>query len=247
VLELATGHSARLARGGSGGSIVRRNGTIIRVVAAALVATGAALGAFLVAGVQSAAAATSGAVYAWGRGDLGELGNGTTITPQTTPVAVSLPAGVTATAIAGGGFTGYALGPNGTVYAWGFGLDGQLGNGTTTSVQTTPVVVSLPAGVTATAIAAGAQTGYAIGSNGAVYAWGRGDLGELGNGTTTTTAMTGLRISDGSQRRSPVTESVTSLCIPVMVRVWFEVRRGSASVRSDQPRRESDRRRGESS
>ena len=65
--------------------------------------------------------------------------------------------------------TGYAFGSNGTVYAWGAGGNGELGNGTTTSTQTTPVAVSLPSGVTATSIATGAGTGYAIGSD-ACYA-----------------------------------------------------------------------------
>ena len=174
---------------------MQRNGTTIRVVAAALVAMGTSLGAFLVAGVHSAAAATSGDVYAWGVGSEGELGNGTTTFAQTTPVAVSLPAGVTATAIAGGGATGLAIGSNGTLYAWGFGPEGELGNGTTTAVQTTPVAVSLPAGVTATAIAAGGFAGYAIGSNGTVYAWGVGDEGELGNGTTTSPQTTPVAVS----------------------------------------------------
>ena len=129
---------------------------------------------------------SDGAVYAWGDGLAGQLGNDTT-TSSTTPVVVSLPAGVTATAIAAGAKTGYAIGSDGTLYAWGYGVDGQLGNGTNIigGAATTPVAVALPAGITPTAIAAGASTGYAIGSNGTLYAWGQGDRGELGNGTTT--------------------------------------------------------------
>ena len=144
--------------------------------------TATAIGA---AGYTGYAMGSNGTLYAWGNGADGELGNGTTTAAQATPVAVSLPAGVTATAIAGGEYTAYALGSNGTVYAWGFGTNGELGNGTTTSTQTTPVAVSLPTGVTATAIAAGALNGYALGSNGTLYAWGNGTGGQLGNGTTT--------------------------------------------------------------
>ena len=47
--------------------------------------------------------------------------------------------------------------------------------------------MSMPAGVTATAIAAGADHSLAIGSDGNLYAWGYNGLDELGNGTTTDT------------------------------------------------------------
>ena len=104
---------------------------------------------------------------------------------QTTPVTVSLPGGVTPSAIAAGLGTGYAIGSDGKLYAWGAGDSGQLGNGTMTAAQTTPVAVSLPSGVTPTAIASGSDTGYAIGSDGKLYAWGYGGDGELGDGTMT--------------------------------------------------------------
>ena len=69
----------------------------------------------------------------WGLGSFGELGNGTTTdAQQTTPVSVSLPSGVTPTAIAGAVATGFAIGSDGNLYAWGFGGNGELGNGTTT-------------------------------------------------------------------------------------------------------------------
>ena len=121
-------------------------------------------------------------LYAWGFNADGELGDGTT-TNTDTPVQVSLPSGVAATAIAGGGRTGYAIGSNGKLYAWGDNTYGELGDGTTTSSDT-PVQVSLPTGVTATAIAGSDETGYAIGSNGKLYAWGFNSDGELGDGTT---------------------------------------------------------------
>ncbi|MGA7420393.1 MAG: hypothetical protein WBW80_20535 [Acidimicrobiales bacterium] len=173
------------------------------MVAVALVATRTSLGAFLVAGVHSAAATTSGDLYAWGDGEFGQLGNGTTTISQTTPVVVSLPAGVTVTAIAGGGRNACAIGSNGTLYAWGDDANGGLGNGTTTAEQTSPVPVSLPLGVTATAIAGGAGTGYAIGSNGTLYAWGSGGQGQLGNGTTPTgSPNVGCLLSSSAGSRS---------------------------------------------
>ena len=137
---------------------------------------------------------SDGNLYAWGGNGLGQLGNGTT-SPELTPVTVSLPHGVTPTAIAAGQFTGYAIGSDGNLYAWGDGSSGQLGNGTTTSPQTKPVAVSLPTGVKPTTIAATGNTGYAIGSDGKLYAWGYGGLGSLGNGATPDAQTTPVPVS----------------------------------------------------
>jgi alpha-tubulin suppressor-like RCC1 family protein len=70
----------------------------------------------------------------------------------------------------------------GSAWAWGLNVDGQLGNGTTTS-SSTPVQVSLPSGTTVTAIAGGQYHSLALTSAGQVLAWGDNSFGELGNGT----------------------------------------------------------------
>src|SRR5262249_36298985 len=77
---------------------------------------------------------------------------------------------------------------DGTVYEWGADSNGQLGNNSTTS-SSVPVAVSVTgtpmAGKTVTAIAAGDLHTVALGSDGAVYAWGQNGNGELGNNSTT--------------------------------------------------------------
>ena len=157
--------------------------------AAALAVAGAWPGAARAGGV----AAVPGAAYAWGLNTSGQLGDGATAN-RASPVAVSLPAGVTIAAISGGAAHTLALSANGTVYAWGANNAGQLGNGTTVA-SATPVRVSLPAGVTATAVAAAGSFSLALTSAGAVYAWGSNQLGHLGNGTDVAYAATPVPVS----------------------------------------------------
>src|SRR5450756_2579326 len=168
-------------------------------------------------GTQAAGsiAVVSGSAWAWGDNGFGQLGNGTT-TNSSTPVAVSLPAGTTVTAIAGGGFHSLALTSSGQVLAWGYNFNGQLGNGTTAD-SSIPVAVSLPSGTTVTAIAGGGQHSLALTSAGQVLAWGYNSDGELGNGTTTNSSTpvavslpsgtTVIAIAGGGQHSLALTSS----------------------------------------
>jgi alpha-tubulin suppressor-like RCC1 family protein len=120
----------------------------------------------------------NGALYDWGYNKSGQLGIGSTRS-STVPVKVPLPAGFTPVAIAAGESDAYAVGSNGSVYAWGAGRLGQLGDGGFRD-STTPVRVQLPAGVAATAVAAGTAMAYALTTSGTVYAWGDNAKGQLG-------------------------------------------------------------------
>ena len=131
---------------------------------------------------QSLALTSTGAVLAWGLNSHGELGNGS-LKNSRVPVAVMLPAGVKVVAIAAGQYHSLAVSSTGTVYAWGDNLYGQLGDGTTGN-SSVPVRVSLPAGVLATAVGAGDNHSLVVTSTGSVYAWGRNDFGQLGDGST---------------------------------------------------------------
>jgi len=83
------------------------------------------------------------------------------------------------TSIASGGFAGYALLTNGHVWAWGDDLEGQTGEGGAWNLTTTPI--EIPGLSSIIAIAAGANTAYALQSGGEVLAWGDNSQDELGN------------------------------------------------------------------
>src|SRR5664280_883507 len=153
--------------------------------------------------LYTCAVLSSGTVQCWGDNSVGELGNGTT-TGSSVPVTVS---GITnATAVAAGYDHTCAVLTDGTVRCWGDNTVGELGNGTTTG-SSVPVTVS---GVwnCAAAVAAGyAHTcavldtpvfdhvnWYGNGNSvlvagGTAQCWGDNSVGELGNGTTTSSSV----------------------------------------------------------
>jgi alpha-tubulin suppressor-like RCC1 family protein len=119
-------------------------------------------------------------VISWGFNSDGELGNGTVqpFSPNGTdvPGPVSGLSGVVA--IAAGAEHGLALKSDGTVWAWGYNVVGQLGNGT---VKSSDVPVQVSGLSSVIAIAAGTDHSLALKSDGTVWAWGDNEDGELGN------------------------------------------------------------------
>jgi alpha-tubulin suppressor-like RCC1 family protein len=116
---------------------------------------------------HSVAVKNDGTVWAWGQNELGQLGDGTTIS-RALPVQVQDIDGVTA--IAAHDKHTLALCEDGTVWAWGDNGRGQLGNGTWVSHSAVPVQAQGLANITA--IAAGWGHSLALRNDGLVFAWG---------------------------------------------------------------------------
>ena len=130
----------------------------------------------------SFAVLNDGTLWGWGHGSSGKLGNGTT-TNQSSPTQVSTGTGLSdVVAVAPGYGHTLALTSGGAVWAWGSKVSGALGDNTTSGQATTPQVVSGVSNVVA--IAAGDQFSLALESDGSLYAWGRNQEGQLGDGTT---------------------------------------------------------------
>ena len=93
---------------------------------------------------HSLAIDSSGKVYAWGYNGSGQLGNNSTVNALT-PVAVQAPADKNIIQVSGSGWLGAsssALASDGTVYSWGRGFDGQLGDGTNND-SSVPVITTI--------------------------------------------------------------------------------------------------------
>jgi alpha-tubulin suppressor-like RCC1 family protein len=145
--------------------------------------TGTTVKAISAGEAHSLALTSTGQVLAWGFNAVGQLGNAST-TDSDIPVPVALPTGIKVAGIAAGGLHSLALTSTGQVLAWGFGLQGELGNGTTNNNSDTPVMVTLPPGTTVRQLSAGCEHSLALTSTGQVLAWGFNADGELGNDST---------------------------------------------------------------
>ena len=123
------------------------------------------------------------AAASWGDNFVGELGNGST-TGRDIPGTVSgLTSGVLQ--VSAGGDHGLAITSGGTVWAWGNNNVGQLGDGTTTTMRTTPVQLTGLSGVRQ--VSAGIGHSLALRSDGTVWAWGQNDHGQVGDGMVSST------------------------------------------------------------
>jgi len=124
-----------------------------------------------------------GAVWCWGANSRGKLGNGSTdYTSQLAPVRVT--GGDVFTAIAVGAYHTCGVTEGGQAKCWGDGEFYQLGNGSNTWVNPSPVLVS--GGLKFLAIAAGTMQTCAIAIDGAPWCWGDNRGADVGDGTKIT-------------------------------------------------------------
>jgi alpha-tubulin suppressor-like RCC1 family protein len=123
----------------------------------------------------------NGAVWAWGAGQHGQLGDGQ-LTNTLRPVKVAFPTGVKIAFLADTSpyDTELAVDTTGQAWGWGYNSNGQLCNGATDE-EVSPVKLPFT-GVTALT-GAGDHALYV--SNGSLFACGSNNYGDLGIGTTT--------------------------------------------------------------
>ncbi len=168
---------------------------------------------------------SAGGVLCWGHNENGQLGDGS-FTDSSVPVPVKgLPSGVISIASAGHG-ANCALTKAGSVWCWGTGTNGQLGNGGRNN-SNVPVQVLDTAGTTPLGgiveISAGQDHMCAVTNTGAALCWGDNSFSKLGapqitgSNALTPAQVSGLTsgvasISPGSNYTCAVTTSGGALC-----------------------------------
>ena len=146
-----------------------------------------------------------GSLSAWGKNNLGQLGDGTT-NASLNPKQIGT--GYKAIAAGKGPDTAFTLAikTDGSLWAWGNNTHGQLGDGTTTE-SLSPTQIGSATGYLA--VAAGYYHSVALKSDGSLWAWGRNDHGQLGDGTTTNSSIPKQIGTDTSYRAIAAGESHT--------------------------------------
>lgn len=150
---------------------------------------------------------SDGSLWAWGDNSEGSLGNGSLVDAGA-PVRVTTAAGAPftgVTALSGGWRFTLALRSDSSVWAWGYALDGRLGNNNS-SVSgprrwLNPVAVQDTTGAPLTGVSqieAGNDHSLALKSDGTVWIWGNGQGGILGDGQRNSRAYTAQRLNDST-------------------------------------------------
>ncbi len=192
-------------------------------------------------GYSSCAGFTDNTTVCWGYNSSGQLGQGNTTSPVTSPPGTMMNLGATryATKISGGVDFACALLDDSTVKCWGLNTNGEVGDGTTTQ-RTSPVAVTL--GTTAIDIAAGVGGGTgsaptapysghacAVLTGNTIKCWGYNVANQLGDGTTTArsspTSTTALGFSP-TKVYAGRNSTCASIANSYQTKCWGDGRRG---------------------
>ena len=146
--------------------------------------------------MHTVAIKTDGSLWAWGRNDGGQLGDGTggddtDVNNKPTPVPVKINGVIDKDweSVSGGLNHTIAHKRNGTLWAWGKNGDGQLGLGDKI-IRTIPTRLGVAADLVG--VSAGEKHSAALRRSGILWTWGSNGYGQLGDGTTNDRSRPGV-------------------------------------------------------
>ncbi len=145
-------------------------------------------------GGHSCGVTTAGQGFCWGDNSWGQLGEGTLLAPDR-PTPAPVAGGLSFAMISVGNRHSCGVTTTGEAYCWGFGSDGQLGNGSSQQLQAAPVPVA--GGLRFTLISAGGSHTCGLAGDGRTYCWGDNFWGQLGNGTLESRQTVPVPVSSG--------------------------------------------------
>jgi len=131
---------------------------------------------------HTSAIKTDGTLWIWGRGSGGQLGVNDT-TDRNTPVTTFIGENNWKQVSSNGYLFSSAIKTDGTLWVWGDGVDGRLGNNSS-SVSLTPVT-TFSGGNDWKQVSSTRNQSAAIKTNGTLWTWGANEFGQLGTNDTT--------------------------------------------------------------
>jgi alpha-tubulin suppressor-like RCC1 family protein len=123
---------------------------------------------------------TDGTLWTWGTNSQGQLGDNT-VTQRNTPVT-TFAGGNNWKQVAGGQFFTAAIKTDGTLWTWGSGGNGQLGDNT--SINRSTPVTTFVGGSNWKQVTCGSTHTAAIKTDGTLWTWGANSAGQLGDNTS---------------------------------------------------------------
>jgi alpha-tubulin suppressor-like RCC1 family protein len=165
---------------------------------------------------HSCAVSADASGYCWGNASGGALGNGATAGSFSAPDSVR--GGLAFMSIVAGAGHSCGLTADSVAYCWGLNNWGQLGIGTTSSLNPLPLPVS--GNLKLSKVTAGDSHTCAITNDEEAYCWGANGVGQVGDGTTvgrtTPVPVAGgysfVAISAGAQHTCGITTGGTTYC-----------------------------------
>jgi alpha-tubulin suppressor-like RCC1 family protein len=134
---------------------------------------------------HTSAVKTDGTLWIWGRNNFGQLGNNSTLSTFSsvnTPIT-TFAGGTDWKQVSCGKEHTSGIKTDGTLWTWGNGSNGRLGNNFTT-IRSTPVT-TFAGGTNWKQVSSGYSHTAAIKTDGTLWTWGEGSFGPLGNNSTT--------------------------------------------------------------
>ena len=166
---------------------------------------------------NSAGIKTDGTLWVWGFNGNGRLGTNSTVA-QSSPVQ-TISGGTNWKQVSLGYSNGAAIKTDGTLWLWGCGGYGWLGNNTTISVSSP--VQTISGGTNWKQVSGGAAHAAAIKTDGTLWLWGNGCSGRLGTNSTVAQSSPVQTISGGTNWKQVNSSFYNSAAIKTDGTLWL--------------------------
>lgn len=166
---------------------------------------------------HTAAIKTDGTLWLWGNNANGQLGDNS-LTSRSSPVQ-TISGGTNWKSVSCATFHTAAIKTDGTLWSWGSGTFGQLGDNTT--VTKSSPIQTVASGTNWRSVSCGSTHTAAIKTDGTLWLWGQNFYGELGNNTVTNRSSPVQTISGGTDWKQVACGSGCTAAIKTDGTLWL--------------------------